>query len=431
MRLRFGGLRGGAPKPFVRRTVRDWLRSSSASAGSGHWPVSDSPDLVPVSDSAVPAPVADSADTDPAGEAGKLSVEEKKKQRAKQKREYRKTPEGKAKAKASREKYSQSAKGKAAASKYSQSAKGKAVAKKKASKFAQSAKGKAVVKMITKKYCQSAKGKAVAQKKISKYFKKPVPHARRMELQQNARLKEKERSVRPRVQYARASRDSEVSAADGTWTQAAAKIAQAECTEPAPFPGMPPSYCALNDEESLQAISEMYSFLESTVWRTCVVCWRAWYSVNFDHRFPSLVPDDKPWFQPRDSVYMRTRHVRKRVNHWVMDFEIGQEEAAEQFLRQNYPDDTARHLLATLVGAGRGICICKSCQPHVEDGQLQPYIPSGIPGEAPAPRLCDYAVDPVKVCARSDTDGTTTYGGLFVQFGGKQGDLVLRRGLSW
>ena len=30
-------------------------------------------------------------------------------------------------------------------------------------------------------------------------------------------------------------------------------------------------------------------------------------------------------------------------------------------------------------------------------GQLQPYIPSGIPGEAPALKLGDYAVEPVKV----------------------------------
>ena len=74
VRLRFGGLRGGAPKAGVlKRAASIMLRSSSASAGSGHWPVSDSTDLVPFSDIAVPAPVADSADTDPAGETGKLS----------------------------------------------------------------------------------------------------------------------------------------------------------------------------------------------------------------------------------------------------------------------------------------------------------------------------------------------------------------------
>ena len=137
VRLRFGGLRGGAPKAGVlKRPASIMLRSSSASAGSGHWSVSDSPDLVPVSDGAVPAPVADSADTVSAGEAGKLSAEEKKELRAKRKREYRNTPEGKAKAKAWRENYNQKAKAKVAASKYRQSAKGKAVAKMKTKKYA-------------------------------------------------------------------------------------------------------------------------------------------------------------------------------------------------------------------------------------------------------------------------------------------------------
>ena len=52
VRLRFGGLRGGAPKAGVlKRPASIMLRSSSASAGSGHWPISDNPDLVSVSDS--------------------------------------------------------------------------------------------------------------------------------------------------------------------------------------------------------------------------------------------------------------------------------------------------------------------------------------------------------------------------------------------
>ena len=139
MRLRFGGLRGGAPKAGVlKRPASVMQRPSSASAGSGHWPVSDS---------AVPAPVFDSADTDPAGEAGKLSLEEKKKLHAEKMRKYRQTPEGKAAAKAARERYNEKASGKAkakaASTKYQQSDKGKAVAK----KYGKSDKGKARASM--------------------------------------------------------------------------------------------------------------------------------------------------------------------------------------------------------------------------------------------------------------------------------------------
>ena len=137
-----------------------------------------------------------------------------------------------------------------------------------------------------------------------------------------------------------------------------------------------------------------------------MVCWRAWYSVNFNHDFSTLLPDGQEWFKPRSSVYLRTT-ARKRVNQWVMDFEPGQDEAAVAFIHQNYPEETARQLLSSLVDTalGRGVCICKSCQPHVEQGHLQRYVPS----VHLQPRLCDYVVDPCHVIPVIDNAGTSTY----------------------
>ena len=90
-----------------------------------------------------------------------------------------------------------------------------------------------------------------------------------------------------------------------------------------------------------------------------------------------------------------------------MDFEPGQDEAAVAFIHQNYPEETARQLLSSLVdiALGRGVCICKSCQPHVEQGHLQRYVPS----VHLQPRFCDYVVDPCHVNPITDNAGTLTY----------------------
>jgi hypothetical protein len=105
--------------------------------------------------------------------------------------------------------------------------------------------------------------------------------------------------------------------------------------------------------------------------------------LSFDQDFQpgsSSRHDSQPWFQPRASVTLRTTQ-RKRVNHWVMDFDEGQDLAAQEFVHR---------ILSALANteAGRGVCICKSCTPHVEEYVLKPRIEV---------RLCDYAIDSVAV----------------------------------
>ena len=127
---------------------------------------------------------------------------------------------------------------------------------------------------------------------------------------QAARLEAKEVAVKSRIQFARASRVPEVSNKEGTWTVAASRIAEADgstCLE-----SMPPSYCALNDPTCLQVVSDMYGFLDNVIWSTCVVCWRAWFTVPSDFNFQETVRPGSashqarvPWFEPASSVTLR------------------------------------------------------------------------------------------------------------------------------
>ena len=169
---------------------------------------------------------------------------------------------------------------------------------------------------------------------------------------------------------------------------------------------MPPSFCALNDAACLRKIAEMYHFLDKLQRYTCVVCWRAWFSVPFDYNFrqasrpgsASHPESEEAWFHPGSSVTLRMSQ-RKQVNRWVMEFDSPQGDAAHQYVRQNYRAEASEQILAKLADAdaGRGICICTSCAPHVEEHALKPWTEV---------RLCDYAIDPVTQCTQLQSSST-------------------------
>ena len=258
-----------------------------------------------------------------------------------------------------------------------------------ASKFKASAKAKAKAKAKDKAWKQTDPAKAQ-----DRVHKRTATYKEGQKFRmQTARLDAKEAAGKSRIQFARASRLSHVSTAEGTWTVAASRIAEADGSTC--LPSMPPSYCALNDPDCLQVIGDMYGFLDNVVWSTCVVCWRAWFSTPLDFTFQeTLRPGSAshaaggPWFDPSSSVTLRATQ-KKRVNRWLLEFDKGQDVAAREFVLQNFPPDVARKMLSRLVdlALGRDICICKSCSPHVKDHKLKPRA---------AVRLCDYAVDPVK-----------------------------------
>ena len=290
-----------------------------------------------------------------------------------------------------RQKDSFKAKKKVQAAKYKRKDSAKAARAKREQK--DSAKGKKKVQNAKHRRTDSAKAADRATKRTALYKERDA------ERTQAARLKAKEATVKSRIQFARASRILEVSHEGGTWTVAASRIAKAESSTC--LPSMPPSYCALNDPACLQVISEMYSFLHNVVWSTCVVCWRAWFSAPSNFNFQeTLRPGSAshqggvPWFDPASSVTLQATQ-RKRVNHWVLDFDKGQDVAAQEFVRHNFPPDVARKILSRLIdpGLGRNVCICKSCSPHVKKHKLQPRAGA---------RLCDYAIDPVEWWTEGD-----------------------------
>ena len=175
---------------------------------------------------------------------------------------------------------------------------------------------------------------------------------------QAARLGAKEAAVKSRIQFARASRIPAVSNEEGTWTVAASRIADADGS--APLQSMPPCYCALNDPACLHAVGNMYGFLHNTVWSTCVVCWRAWFSVPSDFDFhETLRPGSAshqagaPWFEPSSSVTLRATQ-KKRVNRWVMEFDQGQDVAAREYVQENFPPGDAHKLLSRLIETDLG-----------------------------------------------------------------------------
>jgi hypothetical protein len=117
-----------------------------------------------------------------------------------------------------------------------------------------------------------------------------------------------------RIQYARACRQHEVVSDQGSWRTAATIIAHAEGTE---LPGcasiMPPSFVALNNDACLSHVQEMYDFLQKASWQTCVVCWRAWYTVDFSFGFARSCGrrgENHRWYKPGESVILGARRKK-------------------------------------------------------------------------------------------------------------------------
>ena len=104
------------------------------------------------------------------------------------------------------------------------------------------------------------------------------------------------------AQSARAQR-FEVLGRDGAWKQAAQEMARL-CQQPT-LDYCPPAYAALSLPTCLSMTSQMYECLEQAEWRTCVVCWRAWYDPPQDYDFEQLVLGRRsvpvPWFNLAES----------------------------------------------------------------------------------------------------------------------------------
>ena len=99
------------------------------------------------------------------------------------------------------------------------------------------------------------------------------------------------------AQSARAQR-SEVLGRDGAWKQAAQEMARL-CQQPG-LDYLPSAYAALSLPACLSMTSELYESLEQTEWRTCVVCWRAWYDPPQEYGFQKVQFGRRstpvPWF---------------------------------------------------------------------------------------------------------------------------------------
>ena len=145
-------------------------------------------------------------------------------------------------------------------------------------------------------------------------------------------------------------------------------------------------------------------------WQTCVVCWRAWYAVDFNFGFARAAGkrgERHQWYKPGESVILGARR-KKNIDRWYIDTPENSRSArrmgAQKFLERNYPERLREELWQRLVGKPwcredmnefwpRDATICRSCLPHVQDGTLLPA--SDI-------RLCDYAVDPVSTTMGED-----------------------------
>ena len=152
-------------------------------------------------------------------------------------------------------------------------------------------------------------------------------------------------------------RENEVLSDQGTWKTGAEVIARAEGVS---LPGsasiMPPSFVALNNQVCLAHIKQMYDFLQKASWHTCVVCWRAWYSVDFSFDFIRASGKDggsNKWYNPRESVILGARR-KKNVNRWYIDSQDGLPElrrnAARKILECNFPEAVCESIWMRLVG---------------------------------------------------------------------------------
>jgi len=192
----------------------------------------------------------------------------------------------------------------------------------------------------------------------------------------------------------RADRAAAVIGGEGSWKLAAKTTAEKEGA--GMMPNLPPSYAHLNDVKSLDMIREMYDCLgPQTVWSTCVVCWKAWYSVSpptcgFSHpgaHGTSPTVDD-PWFGLRQSQIL---------THWGFEEGYVPDNLPREFLLANHKEQ-AEQITAQLVEweqtddpgvqrKTRDIKNCKECAETLSGTSLVPK-----PGSL---RRCDLVVDPL------------------------------------
>ena len=103
----------------------------------------------------------------------------------------------------------------------------------------------------------------------------------------------------------------------GTWKQAAECSAR-RCQQEA-MDYLPPAYAALHLPVCLSMTAQMYGCLERAEWKTCVVCWRAWYDLPGDHDFEEITLGRKetpaPWFKVADSTIVGEKR-RGAANQW-------------------------------------------------------------------------------------------------------------------
>ena len=94
------------------------------------------------------------------------------------------------------------------------------------------------------------------------------------------------------------------------------------CVQAFPATGhglLAPAHAALNLPVCLSMTAQMYGCLEHAEWRTCVVCWRAWYDLPGDHDFEKIALGRKetpaPWFKVADSTIVGEKR-RGAANQW-------------------------------------------------------------------------------------------------------------------
>ena len=238
--------------------------------------------------------------------------------------------------------------------------------------------------------------KRMAQPKEVEAARKRKARPKEMEATRKrmARLRESSQSLTGRIQYAKADRQSEILLPNitgehqGTWQVAAAQIAAAEGASF--MDSIPPPFAGLNDLSSMKYISQMYSFLNAAQWTTCVVCWRAWYSVglasgSFD-RTHTKHQEEQPraWFDPRHSAVLRCN--KPEMKRWCLLPGVSSDKA--RTLLQHEYAKTIQAKWEAQSAVHDSVTICQTCAKEAtEDDRLKhPTTPA---------RLCDYAVDPV------------------------------------
>ena len=194
------------------------------------------------------------------------------------------------------------------------------------------------------------------------------------------------------AQSARAQRP-EVFGRDGAWKRAAEQVARL-CQQPS-MDYCPPVYAALSLPACLSMTAQMYECLQQAEWRTCVVCWRAWYDPPQNYDFEQLVLGRKavpvPWFNLAESSVLGARK-RHAVNQWCLRGAASAQDALT-FLAANYPEDECRRITEHLVcpARQRSVTICSACVQHVREDSTLAAPEGGM-------RVCDYVVDPMFTC---------------------------------